>query len=234
MNSNETKNKKPYHERQSKQLCALHALNNVLQDKHAFTQKSLDDICQRLSPDTFINPHKSMFGLGNYDVNVLMAALQDKGMETVWFDKRKSVNILDVSQIMGFILNLPSDFKFGFVKLPFTSNFKHWIAIRQLDGQFLNLDSKLESPELIGDGESLLQYLSSQLNEGDKELILIMDKSVHESGSWKKGGLVNGKAKAENDNSLKQTDSLNNTCKLADKTIDKLKLEPNVEEKIEG
>jgi josephin len=30
-----------------------------------------------------------MFGLGNYDVNVIMAALQDKGFETVWFDKRK-------------------------------------------------------------------------------------------------------------------------------------------------
>ena len=35
----------PYHERQVKQLCALHALNNLLQDKTAFRQKDLDDIC---------------------------------------------------------------------------------------------------------------------------------------------------------------------------------------------
>ena len=43
----------------------------------------------RLSPDTFFNPHRSILGLGNYDVNVLMAALQQKDLETVWFDKRK-------------------------------------------------------------------------------------------------------------------------------------------------
>ena len=34
-----------YHEKQKKQLCALHALNNLFQDNHAFTQKDLDDIC---------------------------------------------------------------------------------------------------------------------------------------------------------------------------------------------
>lgn len=42
-----------------------------------------------LSPDNLVNPHKSMLGLGNYDVNVLMAALQLRGYEAMWFDKRK-------------------------------------------------------------------------------------------------------------------------------------------------
>jgi len=177
----------PYHERQSKQLCALHALNNLMQDRHAFTQQALDDICQRLSPDAFINPHRSMLGLGNYDVNVLMAALQEKGMETVWFDKRKDVSMLDVDQIMGFILNIPSDFKIGFLKLPLHR--KHWIAIRCFNGKFMNLDSKLDKPETIGDGKTLLQYFQSELEEGDKELILIMDKSVYGSSSWKRNGL---------------------------------------------
>lgn len=32
-----------------------------------------------------------MLGLGNYDINVIMAALQKKGCEAVWFDKRKYV-----------------------------------------------------------------------------------------------------------------------------------------------
>jgi josephin len=36
-----------------------------------------------------INPHKSLLGLGNYDVNVIMASLQIKGFQAVWFDKRK-------------------------------------------------------------------------------------------------------------------------------------------------
>lgn len=37
-----------YHERQVKELCALHALNNLFQDASAFSKGSLDDICHRL------------------------------------------------------------------------------------------------------------------------------------------------------------------------------------------
>lgn len=37
----------------------------------------------------WINPHKSLLGLGNYDINVIMAALQLRGREAVWFDKRR-------------------------------------------------------------------------------------------------------------------------------------------------
>ena len=51
----------------------------------------LDDLCYQLNSDSFINPHKNALGLGNYDVNVLMAALQLKDYETVWFDKRRWV-----------------------------------------------------------------------------------------------------------------------------------------------
>lgn len=37
-----------------------------------------------------VTPHKkSMLGNGNYDVNVIMAALQTKGYEAVWWDKRR-------------------------------------------------------------------------------------------------------------------------------------------------
>lgn len=45
----------------------------------------------RLSPSTMVTPHKkSMLGNGNYDVNVIMAALQTRGFEAVWWDKRRS------------------------------------------------------------------------------------------------------------------------------------------------
>lgn len=46
----------------------------------------------RLSPNTLVTPHKkSMLGNGNYDVNVIMAALQTRGFEAVWWDKRRYV-----------------------------------------------------------------------------------------------------------------------------------------------
>uniref|UniRef100_G1TSG2 Josephin-1 n=1 Tax=Oryctolagus cuniculus TaxID=9986 RepID=G1TSG2_RABIT len=77
-----------YHEKQRRELCALHALNNVFQDGQAFTSQLASCLICRLSPNTMVTPHKkSMLGNGNYDVNVIMAALQTKGYEAVWWDK---------------------------------------------------------------------------------------------------------------------------------------------------
>lgn len=55
---------------------------------------------------------------------------------------------LDLTNICGFILNVPSEYKFGFVMLPLRR--RHWITLRQIHGNFYNLDSKLEAPVLIG------------------------------------------------------------------------------------
>ena len=77
-----------YHERQRLMLCAVHSLNNLFQDRNAYSKEDLDAISYQLSPDAFVNPHKNMLGLGNYDVNVMMVALQQKNYEVVWFDRR--------------------------------------------------------------------------------------------------------------------------------------------------
>lgn len=55
---------------------------------------------------------------------------------------------LNLDNILGFILNVPSDYKLGFVLLPLRR--RHWVTIRQVHGTYYNLDSKLESPQLIG------------------------------------------------------------------------------------
>lgn len=186
---------KLYHERQVKALCALHALNNLFQRQQAFTKKDLDQICERLSPGTFINPHRSMLGLGNYDVNVLMAALQEKGYETIWFDKRKNVNLLVPENIMGFILNIPSAFHFGPLRLAL--HCKHWIALRWLQGQYMNLDSKLTTPVAIGNKDNLIQFLHTELEDGKKELLLVVDKDVYETNTWQNNNDVAEDAQGE-------------------------------------
>lgn len=71
-----------------KELCALHALNNLFQNK-VFNKNDLDNICENLAPNTWFNPHKSVLGLGNYDINVILTALHLKDCEGIWFDKRK-------------------------------------------------------------------------------------------------------------------------------------------------
>nr|XP_013802156.1 PREDICTED: josephin-2 isoform X1 [Apteryx mantelli mantelli] len=143
-----------YHERQRLELCAVHALNNVLQ-RPCFTQEAADEICKRLAPEARLNPHRSVLGTGNYDVNVIMAALQSLELAAVWWDKRRSLERLALGRIVGFILNVPSNVSLGFVSLPVSR--KHWLAVRQLRGTYYNLDSKLKAPARIG-GEGELRY----------------------------------------------------------------------------
>ncbi|XP_066967177.1 josephin-2-like isoform X2 [Macrobrachium rosenbergii] len=153
-----------YHEKQIKELCALHSLNNLFQDGGAFAKSELDEICYALSPDNWFNPHKSLLGTGNYDINVIMAALTTKGCGVVWFDKRKDPHVIALEKVVGFILNVPSEYRLGPVQLPLRR--KHWIAIRNIRGVYYNLDSKLEAPEIIGK-EKILKNVENSSNEQD-------------------------------------------------------------------
>ncbi|KAK9694223.1 Josephin [Popillia japonica] len=170
-----------YHEKQVRELCALHALNNLFQMKE-FTKEELDSICYNLSPDVWINPHKSILGLGNYDINVLMKALQSRGYEVIWFDKRKDPNCINLRNIFGFILNVPSEYKVSFITLPLRR--RHWIAIRQINGNYYNLDSKLDSPCIIGKHMNVIEYLKEELDSKDKQLFLVIDEDRSENQDW--------------------------------------------------
>ena len=47
MSSTSDDNPELYHEKQSQELCALHAMNNLFQEKRKFMKKDLDAICSR-------------------------------------------------------------------------------------------------------------------------------------------------------------------------------------------
>lgn len=175
--------KKIYHEKQHFELCALHALNNVFQDPNAFNKEVLDEICSRLSPDSLVNPHKCVLGTGNYDVNVIMAGLQYKGHAAVWWDKRRSVDRLCLNNIKGFILNIPSSIGWGMMTIPLKR--RHWIAVRQIDDVFYNLDSKLKQPDLIGEAVQLRKFLAKKLSSKSCELLLVVSSEVEGSREWK-------------------------------------------------
>ena len=66
----------------------------------------------------------------------------------MYFYLNRDPKCLNLDNIFGFIMNVPSDYKLGFVLLPLRR--RHWVAIRQIHGTYYNLDSKLESPQLIG------------------------------------------------------------------------------------
>ncbi|CAG2165616.1 unnamed protein product [Oppiella nova] len=184
-----------YHEKQCKQMCAKHALNNLLQDMDAFTKCDLDTICHTLSPNSrFLNPHKSSLGLGNYDINVIISALHSKHLETIWFDKRKDPDQLQLDHIKGFILNIPNPIYNSCRKWTTSSLFslpssllssrKHWIAIRSFGQLYYNLDSKLDSPQLIGNRSQLIHYLREKNRSNDTEIFVIVCQLMAESVAW--------------------------------------------------
>ncbi len=79
-----------------------------------------------------MNPHRSILGRGNYNINVIMKAVQLNGFEALWFDKRRPITILNLIKVKGFILNVPSDFKIaGIISLPWER--KHWIAVTKIN-----------------------------------------------------------------------------------------------------
>ncbi|XP_067045201.1 josephin-1-like [Acropora muricata] len=173
-----------YHERQRKMLCAVHALNNLFQEKDAYSKADLDAISYNLSPDTLVNPHKNALGLGNYDVNVIMAALQLRDYETVWFDKRLSLESLVLENIFGMVVNKPSSMNLVGLEIPFKR--PHWLAIRKVNGSYCNLDSKLTSPQLLGSEENLIAFLTEVLSLEDAQLLIIVGKSEAENCLWKR------------------------------------------------
>lgn len=64
----------------------------------------------------------------------------------------------------------------------------HWFAVRKIEATFYNLDSKLSTPDIIGDKESdVLQFFEKMINEERQvEILLVVEKSVSETKSWKR------------------------------------------------
>lgn len=94
----------------------------------------------------------------------------------------RNPSCIDASKVIGFILNVPNDYKFGFVVFPFKR--RHWIAVREINNEYWNLDSKLNSPEKIGNEHDLQSYLSNQLKSNDKELFVVVDSEIEKSKNW--------------------------------------------------
>lgn len=65
----------------------------------------------------------------------------------------RDVGSIELSNVTGFILNVPSNLRWGPLRLPLKR--QHWIGVREVGGTYYNLDSKLRSPQPIGDADSL-------------------------------------------------------------------------------
>ncbi|KAL4188411.1 hypothetical protein AMTRI_Chr08g202270 [Amborella trichopoda] len=174
-------NKEIYHEKQRLQFCLLHALNNLLQGKDSFTRSDLDDIANKLdlidpnkegqSPLSLIwkSHHNSL--TGNYDINVLISALEGRGKRVVWHDLRKGASSIDLSlsniSLIGVLLNVPVR------KLGGLWRSRHWVALRMINGIWYNLDSDLKAPKPFENVDEVVTFLDAILSQGGQILTIL-------------------------------------------------------------
>ncbi|CAH8313332.1 unnamed protein product [Eruca vesicaria subsp. sativa] len=170
-----------YHERQRLQFCLLHSLNNLFQDKNAFTRESLNSIAENLVTDDpnketwttthplsfFLKPHHNTV-TGNYDVNVMMAALEGKGKSVVWHDKRRGASSIDLDSdaLMGIVMNVPVKRYGGLWRS------RHWVVVRKISGVWYNLDSDLLVPKPFKDEDEVRVFLDQNLSLGSEVLLV--------------------------------------------------------------
>lgn len=100
---------------------------------------------------------------------------------TIFVIPLRDPSIIDLDSIIGFILNIPSDYKFGVITLPLRR--RHWIAVRRIGDSYYNLDSKLRQPELLGNEADMLQFLREQLSDElhQRELFLVLEQQSGEN-----------------------------------------------------
>ncbi|EXC01481.1 Josephin-like protein [Morus notabilis] len=177
-----SENSQIYHERQRLQFCLLHSLNNLFQQKDTFTRASLNEIADILVVDEtekqtwtplsgLFKPHHNTL-TGNYDINVLFAALEGKGKTVIWHDRRNGASSIDLDgpedALMGIVLNIPVK-RFGGIW-----SCRHWVALRKINGIWYNLDSDLVAPKAFEDAEEVKGFLDSMIAQGG-ELLLVMN-----------------------------------------------------------
>jgi josephin len=118
-------------------------------------------------------PHHNAM-TGNYDINVLIAALEGKGKNVVWHDRRNGATLinLDASDdtLMGIVLNV-SVRRFGGIWKS-----RHWVTLKKIDGVWHNLDSDLLAPETFKDAEEVREFLDHIIDRGGEVLLVMNDK----------------------------------------------------------
>ncbi|PIN06494.1 putative protein, contains Josephin domain [Handroanthus impetiginosus] len=171
-----------YHEKQRLQLCLLHSLNNLFQEKDAFTRANLNAIAAKLDLEdpnkttwtTFsvvFKPHHNAL-TGNYDINVLIAALEERGKKVTWHDRRCGSSSIDLEgqedKLFGIVLNVPVRRYGGLWRS------RHWIALRRIDQVWYNLDSDISAPYPFKNTEEIREFLDGVISNGG-EVLLVMN-----------------------------------------------------------
>lgn len=168
-----------YHERQWLGHCAVHTLNSLFQENW-ITYNDLEAIASSLHESDqgagnagvfTLNPYKSLFPyLGFFDIACIIKALDRK-------DCRISQHIATISalstfeynnsDVVGIMINRESAC-FGLLQT------RHWFAVLhdKASGIYVNLDSKLDTPEQFLNSEALQDYLAAIIADSGQIFVI--------------------------------------------------------------
>lgn len=165
-----------HHERQSRLLCGLHALNCLLQREFGphFTKADLDLLCDELDPPRccHVNRHRHWAGMGDYDVNVLLYALSSRGLESAWWDARLPASRLRErltagdSSIVGLLVNGAG---FSSANL---GGANHWYALRRIGASWWDLNSLHRAPRRFADVGEMCNDLQALLDMSGNVIVI--------------------------------------------------------------
>lgn len=96
----------------------------------------------------------------------------------------RGLETLELQQIFGFVVNKPSNVNLIWLEVPIKR--PHWFAVRKINDNYYNLDSKLSSPQCIGNEEKVVKFLTDMLSLPAVQLFIIVEKSVAENSLWKR------------------------------------------------
>lgn len=187
-----------YHERQIWRLCAVHTVNNLVQEgRH--TQEEFERACDSLleeecratgSNRPVFNPYRSWLGGGDYDLSVIEKVLRQDGLRLERFDLRNHVseavkraeavpfgqNRSNGRRVAGMILNLR---RVGIWHSLFgLRNSRHWVALRgewqdDRSWKWVDFDSLLDYPSAFKSEKSLVEHLSMLHENNDLQIFLV-------------------------------------------------------------
>ncbi|PKU87272.1 Josephin-like protein [Dendrobium catenatum] len=151
-------------------------------EQDCFTRAELDAIAEKLDHEdpekgrwtplsvVFKSHHNKL--TGNYDVNVLISALEARKKTVVWHDRRNRASSINLSSetLLGVLLNIPVRRFAGLWRG------RHWVSIRCIDGIWYNLDSDLSSPKPFQNLNELTGFLDHVIGQGAEVLVIFHDK----------------------------------------------------------
>lgn len=170
-----------YHEKQSRWRCGIHAVNAILKGP-VYAPSDFDTIADSLLVQPrwpWSHPHRSVFGMGEYDVNVLLVALEKRNIVGSWMRDRNLSTILSKlgDDVCGFLVNVESKHWARKFVDHFASPARHWVAVVKYEDKFHLVDSKAAAAIALHSEEDLETYLQEVWEEKGHILLLEKDRS---------------------------------------------------------